>query len=189
MRKIKKCPFCERSIPDSSVFCAYCGKNISKQEERTYQSNFETGFQNSLSRIKKQISNFIFSLETKVGTSESLSFVNKQRILNILKQLQVQDQRQTEEEKEELSLWAEKVEEAISGNKCIICLQEFVVNEGEKLNVILCPSCNYAGHPNHFITWLDTKSNCPMCRGELTKKSLLRGFLELKEEQLIFTKS
>ncbi|MCE7740864.1 MAG: hypothetical protein GOP50_00270 [Candidatus Heimdallarchaeota archaeon] len=184
---MKSCPFCERSIPEISVFCAYCGKKVKDIEvSESKQSNFESGFQKSLKKMKKQVSTFVSGLNTKVENSESLSFVNKQRILGILNQLQIQDQRELSEDKEELAIWVEKVEEAISGDKCIICLQEFEVKENEELNVILCPSCNYAGHPNHFITWLDTKNNCPMCRSELTKKSLLRGHLTIKEEQLTF---
>ncbi|MHA1199748.1 MAG: RING finger domain-containing protein [Candidatus Heimdallarchaeaceae archaeon] len=184
---MKSCPFCDRSIPDVSVFCAYCGKKIKDVEISSPNSaNFETGFQKSLKRIKKQVSTFVSSLEKKVESSDSFSYVNKQRILNLLNQLQVQDKKELEGDKEELSTWAEKVEEAISGDKCIICLQEFKVKEDEKVKVTLCPSCNYAGHPNHFTTWLDTKNTCPMCRGELTKKSLLRGSLTMKEEQMMF---
>ena len=104
-----------------------------------------------------------------------------------MNQLQIKDQDSSQGNSEEISEWVKKVEEAISGNKCIICLQEFKVEENRRLNVILCPFCNYAGHPNHFITWLDSKKNCPMCRSQLTKDSLLKGYLSTKEDKLVFT--
>ena len=189
MRKINKCPFCGRSNPENSIFCAYCGKKMSEQVAlNSSQTDLETTFKQSIFKIKQQVSKFISNLESKVEDSASISFVNKQRILNLLNQVQFQDQREFDKDNKELFSWVEKVEKAISGEKCIICLQDFVVKEGEKLNVILCPSCNYAGHPNHFIAWLDTRKNCPMCRSNLSKENLLRGYLELKNNQLIFVK-
>ena len=192
MRQIITCPFCNKSNPDNSIFCAYCGKKIAGENndsDRIIPSNLEVRFRNSLQRIKKQVANFISGLETKIEDSETLSFVNKQRILNILNQIQFQDQKEMGVTEEELTSWAENVEAAISGDKCIICLQEFDVKDNEQFKVILCPSCNYAGHPNHFLTWLDTKNTCPMCRGNLTKKNLVRGYLEWRDEQLIFKKA
>ena len=109
--------------------------------------------------------------------------------MNVLNQLQIQDKQEGGVDQAELNQWAEKVEKAISGNKCIICLQEFKVDTKDQVKVILCPFCNYAGHPNHFITWLDERNACPMCRSALSKNNLLRGVLEIKDEQLVFTQT
>ena len=190
MIQIRQCPFCERSIPEVSVFCPYCGKRIKDIQNTTdISSNLETGWQKSLKKIKRQVSTFIGSLEKKVENSNSFSYVNKQRILNLLNQLQFQEQNDIKEDANELSDWVKKVEEAISGDKCIICLQKFEIIGEEKLSVALCPSCNYAGHPNHFRTWLETKNSCPMCKSELSKSNLLYGYLNVKDEQMIFTQS
>ncbi len=116
-----------------------------------------------------------------------MSYVNKQRVLNILNQFQNKDQTEIVQEASEISEWATYVEEAISGEKCIICLQDFKANDQERTKVILCPNCNYAGHVKHFIDWLDKKKSCPMCRSELDKEKLLRGFLTKKDEKLVFT--
>ncbi len=186
MNQIKPCPFCERSIPDISAFCCYCGKDVRRVEQpKLKKTNLD--LQKSIGKLKKQAISFISNLETKVENSTSLSYVNKQRVLNILNQFQYKEKGELEGDPEELSEWVKKVEEAISGEKCIICLQEFVIKEKEQLNVILCPHCNYAGHPNHFITWLDTRKKCPMCRSDLDKDSLLRGYLSEKDEKLVFT--
>ena len=116
-----------------------------------------------------------------------MSFVNKQRILNLLNQFQDKDKTEIVQEAPEISEWVTYVEEAISGEKCIICLQDFKIYEQEETKVILCPECNYAGHVKHFIDWLDKKKSCPMCRSELEKSKLLRGYLTIRDEKIVFT--
>jgi len=146
-----------------------------------------TSIQKSLIGLKLQTSKFLSKLEQKVENSQSMSFVNKQRVLNLLNQFQGKDKTEIAEEAPEISEWAAYVEEAISGDKCIICLQDFRSDEQKETKVILCPECNYAGHVKHFLDWLDKKKLCPMCRSELDKKRLLRGILTAKEEKLVFT--
>lgn len=190
MRQITGCPFCNKQIPDVSVFCPYCGKRIAEAEaKQTPTSHFEVGIQKTLEKVKNQVSSWVINLEKKIEDSDTINYANKQGLLNILNQLQFVDRSELEQQGEDLTEWADKIEQAISGEKCIICLQEFKIKESGKLAVVLCPSCKYAGHPNHFFTWLETKNTCPMCRTKLTKNNLVKGYLELKENQLIFKKA
>ncbi|MBY9000585.1 MAG: hypothetical protein KGD64_06710 [Candidatus Heimdallarchaeota archaeon] len=195
MSEKKRCKFCSRQIPLESVFCPYCGnRNVKEQKEikegDALSEKISAGIQKSLKSIKKQVSSFLQKAEEKVEQSESISFVNKEKVLNVLHQLQQKTPKETDgEEAKELSNWAKKVEEAISGEKCIICLQDFDLRDKKKLGVILCPNCNYAGHPKHFEDWLKEKESCPLCRSELKKKDLVRGILTYKEEELVFTSS
>ncbi|MCK4895505.1 MAG: hypothetical protein KAS47_01750 [Candidatus Heimdallarchaeota archaeon] len=193
MSENKRCKFCSRQIPLASVFCPYCGNSIVKKQKvkkdtDTFSEKLTTGLQKSFKAIKKQVTIFLEKAEEKIENSESISFVNKEKILNVLHQVQQKDPKKTnKEEARELSSWARKVEEAISGEKCIICLQQFNFKDKEKLGVILCPHCNYAGHPKHFEDWLKEKETCPLCRSELKLSSLVRGTLTYKEEELVFT--
>ncbi|MHA1483421.1 MAG: RING finger domain-containing protein [Candidatus Heimdallarchaeaceae archaeon] len=193
MSEKKRCKFCSRQIPLSSVFCPYCGNSIVKKQKvkkdsDTFSEKLTTGLQKSFKAIRKQVSIFLEKAEEKVEKSESISFVNKEKILNVLHQVQQKDPNESnKEEVRELSSWARKVEEAISGEKCIICLQKFDVKNKEKLGVILCPNCNYAGHPKHFEDWLKEKETCPLCRSELKRSNLVRGTLTYKGEELVFT--
>ena len=193
MSENKRCKFCSREIPLVSDFCPYCGNRISKEQKvkkdiDTSSEKLNTGLQKSFQAIKKQVAIFLEKAEKKVEKSESISFVNKAKILNVLHQVQQKDPKETnKEEAKELSSWARKVEEAISGEKCIICLQEFDFKDKEKLGVILCPHCNYAGHPKHFEDWLKEKETCPLCRSELKRSNLVRGTITYKKEELVFT--
>lgn len=189
---IISCPFCKKELPDESVFCAYCGKKIREEiinfTQETLSTKIEKRFHRTLETFRRGFYSLLSNLEKRIEKSTSISYVNKERIVNTIRQFKVTSTDEyNEEEKEEIREWAKFVEEAISGNKCIICLQEFDLKEKEKLAVILCPNCNYAGHPKHFEDWLSEKSACPMCRSELDKKSLVKGYLSIKEEQLVFS--
>ncbi len=193
MSDTKRCKFCSRGVPSVSDFCPYCGNRIAKEQKLkkdtdTFSEKLTTGLQKSFKAIKKQVTIFLEKAEEKIENSESISFVNKGKILNVLHQIQQKDPKETnKEEAKELSSWARKVEEAISGEKCIICLQKFDFKDKEKLGVILCPHCNYAGHPKHFEDWLKEKETCPLCRTELQRSNLVRGSLTYKGEELVFT--
>ncbi len=190
---IISCPFCKKKLPEESVFCAYCGKKI--REETTgndmkepFASKIEKRFQRTLETFRRGFSSFLSNLEQRIQNSASISYVNKEKIVSTIRQFRVDSTEEyDEQEKEEIREWAKFVEEAISGNKCIICLQEFDLKEKDKLAVILCPNCSYAGHPKHFEDWLTEKSSCPMCRSELDKGSLVKGYLSYKEKQLVFS--
>jgi len=190
---IISCPFCKKNLPDESVFCAYCGKKI--REEATtenfkepFTTKIEKRFQRTLETFRRGFYTLLSNLEQRIENSTSISYVNREKILNTIKQFKLSTTDEyNEQEKEEIREWAKFVEEAISGNKCIICLQEFELKEQEKLAVILCPNCNYAGHPKHFEDWLVEKSSCPMCRSDLNTESLVKGYLSLKEKQLVFS--
>lgn len=116
--------------------------------------------------------------------------MNKDKVANALNKFKGKINVKTNENKvSEIQEWAKFVDEAISGDKCIICLQPFEIEKGEKIDVILCPNCSYAGHPDHFVTWLKKKSSCPMCREKLSKTTLEHGFLENKNNELVFSSS
>jgi hypothetical protein len=187
---IQTCPFCSKEIPDISFFCSFCGKRIREETEENELNVSERvvmSIQKSLNGLKLQTSKFLTKLEQKVDSSQSMSFVNKQRILNLLDQIQGRDRIEIKQEAPEISEWVTYVEEAISGEKCIICLQDFETSAETKTRVILCPECNYAGHVKHFLDWLDKKKSCPMCRSELHREKLLRGFLSVKGKNIVFT--
>ncbi|MFW9853082.1 MAG: RING finger domain-containing protein [Candidatus Thorarchaeota archaeon] len=189
---IISCPFCKKELPDASVFCAYCGKKIREETidytKEPFSAKIEKGFQRTLETFRRGFYSLLSNLERRIENSTSISYVNKEKIMNTIRQFKVASTDEyNEQEKEEIKEWAKFVEEAISGSKCIICLQEFDLKDKEKIAVILCPSCSYAGHPKHFEDWLSEKSSCPMCRSELDKKSLVKGYLSLKEKQLVFS--
>ncbi|MHA1552759.1 MAG: RING finger domain-containing protein [Candidatus Heimdallarchaeaceae archaeon] len=190
MVSIKSCPFCGKEILDISFFCSFCGKQVKEEtdeNELRVSERIGKSFQKTVSSFKQQAAKLLANLEQKVDNSTSLSFVNKQRISNLFNQFQDKDQIEIAEATPEISEWATLVEEAISGEKCIICLQEFKIDDQIETKVILCPECNYAGHVKHFIDWLDKKKTCPMCRSELDKSKLLRGFLTTKDGKMVFS--
>ena len=192
MSGISICKFCSKEIPTRSIFCPYCGKQVKvpeepKQKKKNLGEKIGEEIQKSMKGFKNQVNIFLSNLQENVAHSQSLSYVNKQKIMNVLQQLQGTDNIQTQESSEEISEWAKSIEEAISGDKCIICLQKFDLKEDEKLEVSVCPSCNYAGHPKHFDTWLEKRTSCPMCREEVTKKTVVHGILSLKGEELVFS--
>ena len=162
-------------------------KEETDENELKVSERLGKSFQKSVSSFKQQASKFLANLEQKVDNSKSLSFVNKQRITNLLNQFQDKNQIELAEKTAEISEWATLVEEAISGEKCIICLQDFKIDNQIETKVILCPECNYAGHVKHFIDWLDKKNSCPMCKSELDKSKLLRGFLTIRDDKMVFS--
>ncbi|GLJ06250.1 hypothetical protein SUGI_0034340 [Cryptomeria japonica] len=50
-----------------------------------------------------------------------------------------------------------------SGNECSVCLTEFT--EGELVRVL--PKCRHAFHISCIGLWLNTHSNCPLCRANI----------------------
>ena len=86
----------------------------------------------------------------------------------------------------DLEDWVQLIEKTISGDKCIICLQDFNIDNEKQVEVDLCPNCNYAGHSNHFHLWLEQKSSCPICRVELKDENLLKGNLIRKNDEIVF---
>lgn len=192
MSGIATCKFCSKEIPARSIFCPYCGKQVKvpkapKKKPQKLGDKIGGEIQKSVKGFKNQVNMFLSNLQNNVNNSQSLSFVNKQKIINVLQQLQGKGGIETHESSAGISEWAKSIEEAISGDKCIICLQKFELKEDEKLEVSVCPSCNYAGHPKHFDTWLEKKASCPMCREEVTKKTVIHGILSLKGEDLVFS--
>ncbi len=196
------CKFCSRNIPDRSIFCPYCGKQVKIQKKAKAKPQKKAkgkpqkigekigeSLQKSMKGFKGQVNVFLSNLQKSVHNSESLSYVNKQKVVNVLDQLQGKKESESQPSSEEFSEWAKSVEEAISGDKCIICLQKFELKNKEKIEVSVCPNCNYAGHPKHYDTWLEKKSTCPMCRTEITKKTVVHGILSLKGDDLVFSKS
>jgi len=192
VRGIVSCKFCSKEIPNRSIFCPYCGKQVKvpktpKKKPQKLSGKIGEGIQKSVKGFKNQVNIFLSNLQDNVNSSQSLSYVNKQKIMNVLQQLQGKNGNETQESSAEISEWAKSIEEAISGDKCIICLQEFDLKEEDKLEVSVCPHCNYAGHPKHFDTWLEKRTSCPMCREEVTKKTVVHGILSLKGEDLVFS--
>ncbi|KAK4854791.1 hypothetical protein QYF36_001311 [Acer negundo] len=49
---------------------------------------------------------------------------------------------------------------SLTGEQCVICLEEFSLSEGE---IILMP-CSHIYHRNCITKWLKTKLHCPTCR-------------------------
>jgi hypothetical protein len=184
------------------VFCPYCGKQVYEEQEEveeiaeeskspeTISNKIGAGLQKTITNFRKQFTSFLGNLEEQVQNTNSLSYVNKEKVANALNNFKGKISVKTNEKKvTEIQEWAKYVDEAISGDKCIICLQPFEIEKGEKVDVILCPNCNYAGHPEHFVTWLKKKSSCPMCREKLSKSTLEHGFLENKNNELVFSSS
>jgi uncharacterized protein (DUF2225 family) len=139
------------------------------------------GLQKTIKEFRVQFSSFLKNLEEQVNKSSSLSFVDKDKVANAIQKFR------TKISIKEIQEWAKHVDEAISGDKFIICLQKFDFSEEEKIEVILCPNCSYAGHSNHFETWLEKKASCPMCRGKINKKSLVKGSIISKDDEIVFS--
>ncbi|NPD89229.1 MAG: hypothetical protein HGN29_10935 [Asgard group archaeon] len=160
------------------------------EEKATISDKIGNGLQRTIKNFRKQFTSFLGNLEEQVQNSNSLSYVNKDKVANALNKFKGKISVKTNESKvNEIQEWAKFVDEAISGDKCIICLQPFEIEKKEKIDVILCPNCSYAGHPDHFIKWLKKKSSCPMCREKLSKSTLEHGFLENKNNELVFSSS
>jgi rRNA maturation endonuclease Nob1 len=103
MSENKRCKFCSRQISLVSDFCPYCGNRIVKEQKvkkdtDTFSDKLTTGLQKSFKAIKKQVATFLEKAEEKIETSESISFVNKEKILNVLHQIQQKDPKETNKE-------------------------------------------------------------------------------------------
>ncbi len=124
-----------------------------------------------------------------MNSSEKVpSFVNRAKISTTLDSLIDKIQQENDSQKvREYQAWANLIEESISGNKCIVCLQEFSFTNVTSINVLLCPNCNYAAHRDHFTTWLQHKNVCPICKAEINRPDLSSGLLTLNEDEIVFT--
>ncbi|KAF3774404.1 RING-H2 finger protein [Nymphaea thermarum] len=57
--------------------------------------------------------------------------------------------------------------------ECAVCLNQF--EEGEKLRIL--PKCSHAFHIDCVDTWLQTHSNCPICRARVSNTVLCHQYL------------
>lgn len=61
-----------------------------------------------------------------------------------------------------------------SFNDCSVCLYEF--EEEERIRML--PSCFHAFHIDCIDTWLQTHSNCPLCRGAVSCAALIQNICD-----------
>ncbi len=187
------CKYCFRSIPDNSVFCPYCGRRNPigtgiVDDILGITDVIKKKVEENIPEAKKQFSSFLSTLSSKTESAKLPNFIKKDKIVSVLNDLREKIGTETDSEKvEEYTSWANLIEKSISGESCIVCLQPFNVKPSERLDVRLCPSCHYAAHTDHFVTWLKNKPVCPICKAEITENDLISGYLELKDEELVFT--
>ncbi len=119
-------------------------------------------------------------------SKEVPSFVNRNKVSialgDLIRNIEVE---KDENKRGELMAQATRIEQALSGEKCIICLQNFEFKEN--VPVSLCPNCNYAGHRDHFSSWIRQRPTCPICKADLTSSPLILGHLIQKDDTLLFT--
>ena len=193
MIEISQCRFCEREIPSESKFCPYCGGETPIYKPLIYEaasiiSKIKSSYAESAPKIKDKVAEIISKVEKNIESAKWIpQFVNKQKIQNILQNLQKKvEVEEDRDQAKDLEDWVQQIEKTISGDKCIICLQEFNIDDEKQVEVDLCPNCNYAGHPNHFHLWLEQKSSCPICRAELKDENLLKGNLTRINNEIVF---
>ncbi len=193
MIEISQCRFCERAIPSESKFCPYCGGETPiykplKHGATSIISMIKASYAESAPKIKEKVAEIISKFDKNINSVNWLpSFVNKQKIQNILQNLQKKvEVEEDRNQAKDLEDWVQLIEKTISGDKCIICLQDFNIDNEKQVEVDLCPNCNYAGHSNHFHLWLEQKSSCPICRVELKDENLLKGNLIRKNDEIVF---
>lgn len=147
-------------------------------------------FRKAVPKIKEETADFLKQVKNTMNSSKRVpSFVNRGKISATLDSLVDKIQHEKDSQKvREYQAWANLIEESISGNKCIVCLQEFSFASGATaINVLLCPNCNYAAHKDHFNTWMQHKNVCPICKTEINMVDLRSGLLTLKEAEIVFT--
>lgn len=195
MIEISQCRFCEREIPSESKFCPYCGGEAPIYKPLIHGatsiiSKIKSSYAESAPKIKEKMTEIISHLDKNIKTADWIpQFVNKQKIQNILQNLQKKVKLEKDRNQaKNLEDWVQHIEKAISGDKCIICLQEFNVDDEKQVEVDLCPNCNYAGHSNHFHLWLEQRSSCPICRAELKDENMLKGNLIRKNDEIFFVR-
>lgn len=193
MIEISQCRFCEREIPSESKYCPYCGCETPIYKPLIHGatsiiSKIKSSYIESAPKIKEKLAEIISKFDKDIKSVNWLpSFVNKQKIQNILQNLQKKVELEEDgDQAKELEDWVQHIEKTISGDKCIICLQMFNIDDEKPVEVDLCPNCNYAGHSNHFLLWLEQKSSCPICRIDLKDEKLLKGNLIRKNDEIIF---
>ena len=53
--------------------------------------------------------------------------------------------------------------------KCSVCRGALVTTD----NIVSCPHCQHMAHKEHIMNWLNIRSSCPLCKGQLTERSLV----------------
>lgn len=199
MTKIKRCPYCFRNIPDESIYCPYCGRQVERSEQHASNQDELAPVSKLIGKvteiiertkptIQKHLLNAINSIEKNIQSGSFPRFIDQQKVQQILNNLRTNiSSEQDQATLKEYKSYADFVSKAISGDKCIVCLQEFKIEENERIEVALCPNCSFAAHRDHFFTWLNERSMCPMCRTEINKQNLIIGYLIKDNEQLIFS--
>ncbi|UJG43534.1 MAG: zinc-ribbon domain-containing protein [Candidatus Heimdallarchaeum endolithica] len=189
-----RCKYCYRTIPDEAEFCPYCGKErpIRKivGEIEGITKKVKAKIEKRIPTLRKQALEILERLSSKAKQASFPGFVDRSKVITILNDLKSKLDAETDQSKiREYSEWANLIEQTISGENCIICYQPFDIHDGEHLDVSLCPSCHYAAHNNHFEAWLDKKAICPICKASISKNQLVKGYIQLKEGELVFTSS
>ena len=197
MAQIKECPFCRRSIPQESIFCPYCGERISNiNNTQRHVSGLDriitkvsSLIERSIPGLQEQLVNAISNLERSLQDSTLPTFLDKTKIERVLQKLKSNiASEQSSATLEEYNTYTSFVKKAISGDKCIVCLQPFNLQVNESTDVALCPNCSFAAHREHFVTWLQERNICPMCRAEIKLQNLIIGRLVNSGDDLIFEK-
>ncbi|MHA1302768.1 MAG: hypothetical protein ACTSQE_01135 [Candidatus Heimdallarchaeaceae archaeon] len=188
------CKYCFRSIPDESQYCPYCGKRAPLGKVmynlRDLSRKVKQKIEENIPEAGAQFSNFLADLTQRTQKAKLPSFVKKDKVVGILQDLQQKLDVETDKKKvQEYTTWANIIEQSISGENCIVCLQPFDLSNKQPLEVMLCPSCHYAAHTDHFLTWVRNRPLCPICKTEVTDKDLVPGHLSLKDNELVFSSS
>ncbi|MHA1116379.1 MAG: zinc-ribbon domain-containing protein [Candidatus Heimdallarchaeum aukensis] len=189
-----RCKYCNKIIPDEAEFCPYCGKKkpirkiVGEIEDIT--KKVREKIEKRIPTIRKQALEILDRLSSKAKQASLPDFVDRTKVISILNDLKAKLDTETDQSKiQEYSEWANLIEQTISGENCIICYQPFDIHKDGHLDVSLCPSCHYAAHVNHFEAWLDKKAVCPICKASISKNQLVRGYIQHKEGEIVFTSS
>ncbi|MHA1687515.1 MAG: hypothetical protein ACTSYD_14120 [Candidatus Heimdallarchaeaceae archaeon] len=197
MAQIKKCPFCDRTIPQESIFCPYCGQRMHNQGSDQKQARgldsiitkVSSLIEQSIPSLRDQLVSVISNLEGSLQQSTLPAFLDKEKIARVLQKLRDNIAiEQSSSTLKEYNTYTSFVKKVISGDKCIVCLQPFNLQPNEKTSVALCPNCSFAAHQEHFVTWLQERNICPMCRAEIKLQNLIIGHLVNAGDDLIFEK-
>ncbi|MHA1912368.1 MAG: RING finger protein [Candidatus Kariarchaeaceae archaeon] len=53
--------------------------------------------------------------------------------------------------------------------KCAVCRGALVTTD----NIVSCPHCKHMAHRDHILNWLNIRSSCPLCKGQLSERTLV----------------
>jgi len=193
------CRNCKRIIPPNANFCPYCGISnpLSNNKFRSIFKGFGGTIENLYDQLISKLDSYIpmlsvkiqqvlRQLEDKIIHTSTPNFVNKNKVLAVLREIRGNlKSNYSKEAENEARLYSSYVEQTISGDRCIICLKTFDTKDGKKISVYACPNCHYAGHRDHFMAWLEEKKICPLCRAEISQKDLIKGYIIEKDSKLI----